>query len=112
MAVFSTHLRFGAMAQLFHWATATLVIVAFVFGPGGSEQRVYSLTKEFDRQIHETLGLSVLALMLMRLAWRAFDTAPDDPPMPPSMRLSSKVVHATIYLLLLAIPLTAFRRMA
>lgn len=107
MGVFSTHLRFGAMAQLCHWATATLVIVAFVFGPGGSEQRVYSLTKEFDRQIHETLGLSVFALTLMRFAWRAFDTAPDVAPMPPWMRFSSKAVHATIYLLLLAIPLTA-----
>jgi cytochrome b561 len=53
-AAFSTRLRFGAMAQLFHWASAILVVVAFVYGPGGSEQRVYPLAKEFDRQIHET----------------------------------------------------------
>jgi cytochrome b561 len=107
MAAFSTRLRFGAIAQLFHWATAILVVVTFVYGPGGSEQRVYSIAKELDRQIHETLGLSVFAVTLMRLAWRAFDVRPDVAPMPPWMRLSSKTVHALIYLLLLAIPLTA-----
>ncbi len=107
IAALGTRLRFGAVAQFFHWATAILVVAAFVYGPGGSEQRVYSLAKEFDRQIHETLGMVVLALVLVRLVWRAFDAVPDDPPMPPWMRLSSKVVHAMMYILLLAIPLTA-----
>jgi cytochrome b561 len=95
------------VAQVFHWATAILVVAAYVYGPGGSEQRVYSLARDFDRQLHETLGMSVFVIALIRLAWRAFDTVPDDPPMPPWMRLSSKVGHATIYILLPAIPLTA-----
>ncbi len=107
MAAFSTRLRYGAVAQFLHWATAILVVAAFVYGPGGSEQQVYSLAKDFDRQLHETLGLGVFAMALIRLAWRAFDAAPDDPPMPPWMRLSSKAVHAMLYILLLAVPLTA-----
>jgi cytochrome b561 len=96
MAAYSTRLRFGAVAQVFHWATAILVVAAFVYGPGGSEQRVYSLANDFDRKIHETLDISVLAIALIRLAWRAFDTAPNGPPMPPWMSISSKVVHAMI----------------
>jgi cytochrome b561 len=107
MTAFSTRLRYGAVAQLFHWATAVLVVAAFVYSPGGSEQRVYSLARDFDRQLHETLGVAVLTLVIIRLAWRAFDVAPDDPPMPPWMRLSSKVVQATMYVLLLSLPLTA-----
>ena len=107
MTLVSTRLRYGAVAQIFHWMTAVLVLAAFVYGPGGSEQRVYSLAKDFDRQLHETLGLSVFALVLIRLAWRAFDAAPEDPPMPPWMRLSSKAVHAALYILLFAVPLTA-----
>ncbi len=95
------------MAQLLHWATAILVVAAFTYGPGGSEQRVYSLAKDFDRQIHETLGISVFAITLLRLVWRAFDAPPDDPPMPQWMRVTSKVVHAALYILLLAVPLTA-----
>jgi cytochrome b561 len=90
-----------------HWATAILVVVAFLYGPGGSEQRVYAAANDFDRQLHETLGISVLAITLLRLAWRAFDATPEDPPMPSWMRRSSKLVHGTLYGLLMAVPLTA-----
>ena len=107
MVAFSTRRRYGVVAQFFHWATAILVVTAFAYGPGGSEQRVYSLAKDFDRQIHESLGMGVLAIVLIRLAWRVFDAVPDDPHMPSWMRLSSKAVHAIIYILLLAIPLMA-----
>jgi cytochrome b561 len=107
MAVFSTRLRYGAPAQAFHWATAILVVAAFVYGPGGSEQRVYSTAKDLDRQLHETLGIAVFGIALIRLAWRALDGAPEVPPMAPWMRLSLKVVHATLYVLLLALPITA-----
>ena len=34
--------RYGAVAQVIHWATALLVLVAYVYGLGGSEQRVYA----------------------------------------------------------------------
>ncbi len=107
MAATGTHLRYGAVAQLFHWTTAMLVVVAFVYGPGGSEQRVYSLAKDADRQLHETLGLAVFTLAIIRLAWRAFDVSPDDPPMPPWMTLSARVLHATLYVLLFLLPITA-----
>ena len=107
MATLGTRLRYGAVAQFLHWATAILVVAAFVYGPGGSEQMVYSAARDFDRQLHETLGLTVFAIALTRLAWRAFDETPDDPPMPTWIRLSSKVVQVTMYALLLLIPLTA-----
>jgi cytochrome b561 len=107
MPTFSTRLRFGAAAQFFHWATAILVVVAFVYGPGGSEERVYSMARDFDRQLHETLGMSVFAITLLRLAWRAFDGVPDEPPMARWMRRSSKTVRAALYILLIALPVTA-----
>jgi hypothetical protein len=70
-------------------------------GSGGSEERVCSLAKDLDRQFHETLGISVFAITVIRLAWRAFDTPPANPPMPPWISIGSKVVLALIYLLLL-----------
>src|SRR5438270_9973129 len=69
--------RYSAVAQALHWVTAVLVLVAFIYGPGGSEQRVYSPARDFDRQIHETLGLSVLTLVAIRVAWRMVDVRPD-----------------------------------
>jgi cytochrome b561 len=99
--------RYGAVAQIFHWATAILVLVAFIYGPGGSEQRVYSPARDFDRQFHETLGLCVLVLILLRVLWRMVDMRPDPPDVPRWMDVAAKIVQWSLYLLLFALPFTA-----
>jgi cytochrome b561 len=99
--------RYGAIAQVFHWATAILVLVAFIYGPGGSEQRVYSPASDVDRQLHETLGLCVLALVVMRILWRMVDTRPDPPEVGRWMRVAANAVQWALYLLLFALPFTS-----
>lgn len=99
--------RYGTVAQAFHWATAAVVLLAFIYGPGGSEQRVYATARDFERQLHETLGLCVLALVVMRLLWRAVDTRPEPAQLPRWMDAASKATQAALYLLLFAVPLTA-----
>ena len=99
--------RYSAVAQALHWVTAVLVLVAFIYGPGGSEQRVYSPARDFDRQLHETLGLSVLAIVATRLTWRMVDTRPNPPQVARWMGISAKVIRVALYLLLFSVPLTA-----
>jgi len=99
--------RYGAIAQSFHWLTAVIVLVAFVYGPGGSETRVYSSMRDFDRQLHETLGLTVFVLVIARLAWRAIDNRPDPPAIPRWMDATSTLVQGLLYVLLVALPMTA-----
>lgn len=99
--------RFGRLAQALHWLTAVLVLVAFVFGPGGSEARVYLPARDFERSLHETLGVCVFALLWVRLVWRFVDTRPQEVPMPARMRIAAKAVQGLLYLLLFAVPLTA-----
>lgn len=98
---------YGSVAMALHWLTAALVLAAFVMGPGGSEERVYAAANDFDRQIHELLGLTVFSLTLLRLAWQAFAPAPQMPSMPPWMKRASKIVQGLLYALLLATPATA-----
>ena len=99
--------RYSAVAQALHWATAVLVLAAFIYGPGGSEERVYSPARDFDRQIHETLGLSVLALVAIRVAWRMVDARPNPAEVARWMGVGSKFMRVALYLLLFAVPLTA-----
>jgi cytochrome b561 len=99
--------RYGGIAQFFHWATAILVLIAFIYGPGGSEQRVYSAARDFDRQLHETLGLCIFALALMRILWRMLDTHPDPAQVPRWMEVAGQSVQWTLYLLLFALPFSA-----
>ena len=107
MPMSSNRFRYGAVAQAFHWLTVVLVIAAFTLGPGGSEEQVYSAARTFTRQTHETLGVTVGVLTLLRLAWGTLNASPEDPPMPAVMRYAAKIVHVALYLLLLAVPLTA-----
>jgi cytochrome b561 len=102
-----TPVRYGSVAQIFHWLTALLVLVAFLYGPGGSEAHVYSVARDFDRQLHETLGLCVFALVLLRVVWRMIDVHPAPPQLPRWMGLASRGVQGALYLLLFAVPLTA-----
>lgn len=99
--------RYGTVAQAFHWITAILVLAAFIYGPGGSEQRVYAAARDFDRQLHETLGISVLVLVALRLLWRMVDVRPERQHMPRLMRIAATLAHAALYILLFAVPLTA-----
>lgn len=99
--------RYGRVGQALHWATALLVLVAFIYGPGGSEERVYSAARDFDRQLHETLGLSVLLLVALRLLWQLIDDRADPPQGSRWMRVAATVVHTILYVLLFAVPLTA-----
>ena len=84
-----------------------LVVAAYIYGPGGSEERVYSPERDFDRQLHETLGLCVFAFSLIRVLWLLVDRRPDPPPMPRWMRIAAKSVQGVLYLLLFLVPLTA-----
>jgi cytochrome b561 len=99
--------QYSAVAKTIHWLTAILVLIAFIYGPGGSEQRVYSASNEFGREFHETLGLSVLLLSALRVLWRMMDKRPDPPQVARWMDMTSKAVQAILYLLLFAVPCTA-----
>ncbi len=99
--------RYGAVAQFFHWATAIVVLTAFIYGPGGSEKEVYAIDGDFDRQLHETLGLCVLALAVMRVLWRMVSTPPVQPQVSRLMNVAAKGVQGALYLLLFALPFTA-----
>ena len=100
-------IRYGTTAQTLHWLTVMLVLGAFVYGPGGPEEHIYSAARDFDRQFHETLGLGVLVLLVLRVVWRTVDTRPPAPKVARWMELSAKVVQAALYALLIAVPLTA-----
>lgn len=107
MAIFGSRQKYGRVAQALHWLTAILVLAAFLASAGGPEARVYAPERDSQRILHESLGIAVLIIVAVRLAWRAFDRAPDEPPMPSWMTRSAMVSHWLLYLLLLAVPLTA-----
>ncbi|NJR44069.1 cytochrome b [bacterium] len=56
----------------------------------------------------KSVGLTVLALMLLRVAWRWRHTPPALPPMPKWQLIASRISHFALYLLLLLMPLSGW----
>ena len=98
---------YSATAQLLHWITVLLVVGAYIASVGGPETRVYSSVNDSSRGLHELFGLTVFALTLLRMCWRAMYPPPRGPDMPAWMELGARLGHLTIYALLVLVPLTA-----
>ena len=58
---------------------------------------------------HKSLGLTILALAVLRLGWRLFDRRPDEPPTVPHWQaLAARFGHALLYVLLFTVPLSGW----
>lgn len=102
----STSSRYGAVAQAFHWLTAVLVLVAYMLSKG-DRYSLYSAGSDGLRGAHETVGVLILIVVVLRLLWRLIDSPPAKQPMPRWMAAAAKLVQALLYALLVAIPVTA-----
>lgn len=100
--------RWGAISQVLHWAVVVLIAVIAGLGltmvelPNNPQKiRLYSL--------HKSLGLTLLALVAVRLAWRAYAGTPR--PVAGTPRWQERIAtltHAALYVLLFAQPLTGW----
>ncbi|MET4024041.1 cytochrome b [Bradyrhizobium sp. S3.2.12] len=102
----STSSRYGAVAQALHWLIVVLVLVAYAISRGDSYS-LYSAAADGLRRVHETLGVLVFIVVVLRLLWRLFDSTPAKRPMPRWMDAAAKLVQFALYVLLIAIPTTA-----
>lgn len=107
MAVRSTPSAWGAVARTLHWGMLVLFAIIIPLGlymaelPLGIHKlRLYAL--------HKSIGLTLLALAALRLAWRAGERRPELPPMPAWQHRAALAIHALLYLLMFAVPLSGW----
>lgn len=107
MPLRNTETRWGAVAQTFHWLMAALIVAQGAIGLTMVDLSL-SPTKVKVFALHKSIGLTVLTLALLRLAWRAGNRAPRDPPMPRWQRIAARISHVALYALILALPLSGW----
>jgi len=102
---------YDILSRAFHWLTAIVVTIAFILGPEGFGRLMRAGTDpatRIDIVWHETLGVLVFVLTVLRLLWVAFRPAAPQVPMSNWMRMASKLVHLVLWAMLLALPVSAF----
>jgi cytochrome b561 len=96
--------RFALLQRLLHWLMAACIFVMLFIGVG----MVSTVTPKYLALvlIHKTLGLVLLALVLIRLALRLYYSAPPLPAdLPKVMKLGAKLSHQMLYALMIVMPL-------
>jgi cytochrome b561 len=102
--------RYAAPARSFHWITAALVAVIIVAGLWIAyfrpEEEAFKLRLY---NIHESLGVIVWVLTLMRLVYRWRHPPPPLPAdTPAAIRVAAHASHVALYVLLLTLPVIGF----
>lgn len=97
--------KYNSVARALHWVIAILVIANIAGGLLHDPlEDIVSLMPT-----HKAMGLTVLALTLVRIGWRFTWTRPPLPPtVTPFQRKASSAVHGLLYLLLLVMPLSGW----
>ena len=107
MALKSDATHWGSLAKFFHWAVVLLILVQGVLGLVMVEMpKRPSVIAYYS--FHKSLGLTILALAVLRLAWRLFDARPREVAMPRWQVLGARLGHALLYVLIFAVPLSGW----
>ena len=97
--------RYDHVAVVLHWTIAVLMISAIIAG----EVMPKTGMRGFLYSSHASLGISVLALSILRLFWRLSQKFPEYPvTIPVWQRIIARSVSIAFYILMIAIPLTGW----
>lgn len=104
----NTRERWGGVSQALHWLVALLILLQGPLGivmvalPNSPDKiRLYAL--------HKSIGLTILALAMLRLGWRLYAGAPAPlADVPGWQQAAARFSHRLLYVLLFAIPLSGW----
>ena len=101
--------RYTRFAVAMHWLVAAILLVQYPLGwwmqripkqPSGPRAEMFNL--------HKSIGLTLAALMLVRLGWRLAHRPPAMPPMALWQSRLARATHAALYVALVALPLAGY----
>ena len=100
--------RFGVVAKSFHWLVAAIVIC--VIGVGLYMSDLDPSPLKFSLSFwHKSFGVTILALMVLRLVWRFANTQPAALENHKRWeKLLARAIHGGLYICLFAMPLSGW----
>jgi cytochrome b561 len=100
--IWNTRASWGWPARTFHWVIAAMILFQFGLGlwmddgPARADEAYFA-------SMHASIGISILAVFILRLAWRAMNVAPPPPPGMPGWQIkAASIVHWSLYIVTFA----------
>jgi cytochrome b561 len=107
MPLRNTAATYGSLAKFLHWAIVLLILPQY-FLVEAAEELPNGLEKLQLMTWHKSLGMLVLILALVRIAWKVMNKGLPDPIGVAWQRKAAAAGHGLLYLLILAQPLTGW----
>lgn len=108
MQLKNDELRYGIVAQFFHWTIVVLIIVQY-FLANRADNLPLGSAKIAVLARHKSFGITILALVLLRLVWRWLNTVPAEPvDVPRWQRIAARISHIALYGLLVVTPVAGW----
>jgi len=99
--------HYGTTAKVFHWLVVVLLIVQYPLGK--LMPHIHrGMTPGDAMTFHISFGITILALMVLRLFWRITHPVAPAGSLPAWQRLISEAVHWLLYALVLATTMTGW----
>jgi cytochrome b561 len=100
-------LQYGTTAKVFHWPIVALLIVQYPLGWFMPEIH-HGMRPSDALTFHISFGITILALIVLRLLWRITHPVVPERSLPAWQQLISEAVHWLLYALLLTTTMTGW----
>lgn len=101
--------RYTAVAQALHWLLAVALVAMVIMGLAMAHAPLATATKFKLYQLHKSVGITILLLAVLRLAWRLTHRPPPLPiGMPASEKAAAHGAHVLLYALMIGLPLAGW----
>src|SRR5579862_5720649 len=103
----NTKTSYCSIAKFFHWLIFLLVLCMIIYGYLMDD--IPKAYKPMAVNIHKLTGLTILALMILRMLWALMNPKPVLPPETKNWeRFTERFVHLLLYAVLIAMPLAGW----
>jgi cytochrome b561 len=101
--------RYDRVSRAMHWLVAALAVMVVAFGWAGEAAARNTPARGSLLSLHGSIGLTILAAMLVRILWRRRHPAAA---LPPTLSRQEAVLargtHLALYLMFIAMPLAGY----
>ena len=104
----NTEQRYGLVAIALHWSMAVMIIGLFLLGLYMGTLEYVDSWYNLAPHLHESFGLVVFALLLLRTFWTLVNTRPTPLPMSAWEHTAASAVKVLLYLLLFSVAISGY----
>ena len=108
MTIRDTTAGYGLPTRIVHWLMAVAIVGLYVLGLWMVDLNYYSPYYRSAPDLHRSVGMLLLGLLVVRFVWRLFNDKPADSELSAFERFTATIVHWGFYPLLLALMVSGY----